>query len=739
MTKIRLALAVSALLILIGDVSRWGVGPSALMAQPGQGRASQDAQIPERRVFTLTGGDESPTPTLTPEILPSDFHLTTTVLPLQGVSQDELDVAVAAGSTIPIWSYTTTSSRDGQTYSGVMVGANPFVSPSSTTVITAVIFAVTLKMADGGVFDPTAPDPCLAPPLTNMSDVGAVELSPIFQNHAYTMNGIDVGNTQYVDAFQRASFWNALGGGEYHTLLSFNEIVTVTVQVGISVGRTIPPGVSGRCGNVGILDLSTFDTFVRQTLLPSIPYTVDPTVLPVLVLSNVVLCAQPNFAGCGVAGYHAAVPTSLQTYAVADFDTTGLLGPLSQDTAVLTHEIAEWMDDPLGTNRTPPWGGTGQVMGGCQGNLEVGDPLSGTSLPPVVMQKGYAYHVQELAFFSWFFGEPSLGAGGLFSNNGSFTRNALPCPPGGSGSIPLPTTWQLVGLGDLDGDSKVDVVWRNAQTGDVAAWLMNGTMAVREPVIAVGVPLVWQIVGLGDVDGDGKTDLIWRQTQTGDVAVWLMNGSTVTQGPVIAPGVPLAWQIAGLGDLDGDGKTDLIWRQVQTGDVAAWLMNGAAVKQGPVIAPGVPLAWQIAGVRDLDGDGKADLVWRQIQSGDVAAWLMNGVQVKQGPVIAPGVPLAWQIVGVRDLDGDGKADLVWRQTQTGDVAAWLLDGVTVRQGPVVSAGVPLVWQIAGLGDLDGDGKVDLIWRQTQTGDVATWLMNGVTVKNAPIVNASKLP
>jgi hypothetical protein len=78
------------------------------------------------------------------------------------------------------------------------------------------------------------------------------------------------------------------------------------------------------------------------------------------------------------------------------------------------------MDDPLTTNATPAWGKVGQVVG-CQGNLEVGDPLSGTLYP------SYTYHLQELAFFSWFFRQPSpFGAGGPFSNNGTFTSDAGP-------------------------------------------------------------------------------------------------------------------------------------------------------------------------------------------------------------------------------------------------------------------------------------------------------------------------
>ncbi len=103
-------------------------------------------------------------------------------------------------------------------------------------------------------------------------------------------------------------------------------------------------------------------------------------------------------------------------------------------------ESMEWVNDPSTVNLTPEWGNIGQV-GGCavsgsthtpgQNNLEVGDPLSGTLSPGITMPNGVTYHPQELAFYSWFIGGPSTGAGGKYSSNGTFSGYAKPCATGG--------------------------------------------------------------------------------------------------------------------------------------------------------------------------------------------------------------------------------------------------------------------------------------------------------------------
>lgn len=354
---------------------------------------------------------------------PIAYHV---AVPLSGVSRTAVSLAVANGTTIPMWNFNVTSPVDGQTYSGTMVGRSPFFHGARTTNIPAVIVPLIVDMPDGSMFDPTAADPCAG----SNEPLSLVRESPILQNASFTMNGTYIGMTQYIDAFQRANFWAAnvsTTADRYHTMLSpVSTVAAVTFNVPPGEGATYSASSFGGCGNIGVVDFATMDNFVRNTLIPSLAgQGVSPAALPIVVLSNVVL-GNPGDSiskNCCIIGYHGAFGSPVQTYALSDYDTTGIfIG--TRDISALSHEIGEWQDDPLGTNPTPAWGNIGQVKG-CQTNLEVGDPLTGTLFTPVTMPNGVTYHPQELAFFSWFFRQsPSTGAGGFYSDNGTFANDA---------------------------------------------------------------------------------------------------------------------------------------------------------------------------------------------------------------------------------------------------------------------------------------------------------------------------
>jgi hypothetical protein len=311
-----------------------------------------------------------------------------------------------------------------------MVGTSPFAVTKTSSTIPEVI--VPLKVTIGStVFDPLAANVCDG----NISTINRFVESPLVQVAPLTFNGVGVGTTQYVNGFRRAEFWTSIGGSAGYQ----NTLSPVTTAAEVSVTVPAADGIlySSGCTGLGIVSYSWLSSYLSGTLIPSLTKSgvIATNKFVVFLLRNIVQSTStpPSVSNCCILGYHGAQGSPAQTYSPMDWDTTGLFGAAEEDSAVASHETAEFMDDPLGTNPTPNWGNIGQVSG-CQNNLEVGDPLSGTAMP-VITLSGKAYHVQELGFFSWYFNKPgvaSLGAGGKFSGNGTFKGPSKACPPGGT-------------------------------------------------------------------------------------------------------------------------------------------------------------------------------------------------------------------------------------------------------------------------------------------------------------------
>jgi hypothetical protein len=326
-----------------------------------------------------------------------------------------LDAQRDATKTIGYYTGSVKSPLNSQTYSYQIVGADPTKS-TGTTKLQYVPIVVRIHFSDGTVLDPTKP---------GCNDTVSVEdrffQGPNFEKTALKSNGINVGTTQINDAFQRAEFWTILKSKNYHLQLTA-AAKPVVVDYNAPSGSTTSAGVctdkKGVNHEIGGIEINAYDTEMQAL---ASKYA-KPTQVPVVLSYN----TFETEGGCCVLGYHSAfgTPKGTQTYAVGAYNDSGIFNEPIEDIHAWTHEIGELINDPFVNNGTPAWGHVGQVSG-CQNNFEVGDPLTGT--PFGVTYKGFSYHPQELAFFSWFYRTKSTGTGGKFSFEGTFTNSQGAC------------------------------------------------------------------------------------------------------------------------------------------------------------------------------------------------------------------------------------------------------------------------------------------------------------------------
>jgi len=142
--------------------------------------------------------------------------------------------------------------------------------------------------------------------------------------------------------------------------------------------------------------------------------------------------------------------------------------------------------------------------------------------------------------------------------------------------------WKIVAVADFDGDGRADILWRNSASGENYLFPMSGSaIKPSEGFLRTVADQNWKVAGAGDLDGDGKADIVWRNADTGENYVYPMEGRTIkpTEG-YLRTVSDINWQIAALGDYDGDGKADLFWRNSSTGENYLYPMDGTTIKPG---------------------------------------------------------------------------------------------------------------------------------------------------------------
>ena len=174
-----------------------------------------------------------------------------------------------------------------------------------------------------------------------------------------------------------------------------------------------------------------------------------------------------------------------------------------------------------------------------------------------------------------------------------------------------PAGWSISTVADMNADRKPDLVWTfigiqpgpESDEGQRSIWFMkgiDGTTVDRYgilPKVAIG----WKIVGAGDLDGDSRTDLVWENL--GEVpgrrhSIWFLGADQRYEGRhKLLPSVPDGWSIAAVGDLTADLHPDLVWQRLTTGERSVWVMNRSTAASFVLLRPTVSdTEWDIAAV-----------------------------------------------------------------------------------------------------------------------------------------------
>ena len=103
------------------------------------------------------------------------------------------------------------------------------------------------------------------------------------------------------------------------------------------------------------------------------------------------------------------------------------------------------------------------------------------------------------------------------SNEVSVVARFTSTNPSGSPTYPVLTNF-ISHSGDFNGDGKENVLWRNAQTGDIRIWYMDGATIAADDYVGT-VSLDWKIVAIADFNGEGFSDILWENTVDGSLAI----------------------------------------------------------------------------------------------------------------------------------------------------------------------------------------------------------------------------
>jgi hypothetical protein len=290
--------------------------------------------------------------------------------------------AIPGIRSVPNWAGSVV--HDGKVYPYFMVGTHPATGIPSRVDVN--LIPVRIVMGNGETFD-------------GARNVESSLASPVFGNFDYR-----TGNGQFVDAVQRATFWNAMPADKHVWHLRMRPKVhdKTVLRVPDDFGAILQLRSGQR---LAVVDFN----YILYSLEVMMADRADFGAFDLVLLHNVVLANNiADLGTCCTIGFHTFTNEfrdgqleNVKTWGFASWLDEGIFRNTNiADIASLSHELSEWANDPFVGNAVPPWSISGRPP--CSPLLEVADPLVGVSTPVTSPDNRFTYHPQTVALLQWF-------------------------------------------------------------------------------------------------------------------------------------------------------------------------------------------------------------------------------------------------------------------------------------------------------------------------------------------------